>query len=112
MAGLLATQNPGKESKIPTFASPPYCGFGIVVEVGTEELVDVGTVVLGAVVVSTGSVVELLGRVVCAPNVVVVSDVFESEHAATNKDVATRRLTIEFFFWMGRRIIFMSIFLW
>ncbi len=96
-AGLLATQNPGNESNIPTFTSPPYFGFGVVVDVGVEELVDVGTVVLGTIVVPTGSVVELLGRVVSVPNVVVVSDVFESEHAVTNNEVTMSKVTIEFF---------------
>lgn len=84
-AGLLPTQNPGNESKIPTLASPPYTGFGAVVDVGaTEELVDVGTVVDGARVVAAGSLDVEDGNVVVSTPGDVVSDVELSEHD-TNK---------------------------
>ena len=98
LAGLFATQNPGKESKIPTFTSPPYFGLGIVDEVvDDDELDDVGTEDAGAIVVLPGSLVVLDGNVVSVSMVDVVSLVDESEHAVANNVVATRMLRSEIF---------------
>lgn len=109
-AGLFATQKPGKESKIPTFTSPPYRGFGRVVVV--EELVEVGTVVAGARVVLSGSVVELVGRVVATSDdeVVVVSFVVESVHAAASNDDATSSATTEDFLKLRIRMVIIRVF--
>lgn len=101
---MFATQKPGNESNIPTFTSPPYLGFGNVEDVGDGELVEGATVMDGAVVVLSGSEVELAGMDVVGSvaGAAVVSLVVESEHAETSKNEATKNATNENLF--GRRV--------
>jgi hypothetical protein len=93
-AGLLPTQNPGNESKMPTFASPPYVGFGTVVTGACVEVVEPGTVVAGADVdVSESGGVLVVGMVVVSIGADVVSLVVESEQETAINDAASTNPT-------------------
>jgi hypothetical protein len=89
-AGLLPTQNPGKESKMPTFASPPYVGFGTVVAGACVEVVEPGTVVAGTELdVSELGGALVVGSVVVSKGADVVSLDVESEHETATNDAAS-----------------------
>lgn len=75
---------------MPTFASPPYVGFGIVVDGAFDVVGDPGVVVSGAEVDVSESVgVVVVGMVVVSTGANVVSLVVESEHETAINDAAS-----------------------
>lgn len=98
LAGLFPTQKPGNESNIPTFASPPYLGLGIVVVADGVDVVEAGVLLEGVdVEVSVSGASVVVGMVVVT-STAVVSEVVESEHEAATREIASKNPAAFIFF--------------